>query len=123
MKKKSKFQNLITLICYSYWIINSILGVYILLSFPSLNTTHPNLYLYLFVFSGKWIIAFFASLLLLLISCIILKICCHAQDVFSHIIGVFPIMYLIVIITCYFYALYYGIIMLFEIYSPIENDD
>jgi hypothetical protein len=38
-------------------------------------------------------------------------------------IGAFPIVYIIVIFASYMYSLYYGLIMLKEIYAPVTEEE
>lgn len=118
--KKNKVVVTLTAICCSYWMINSFIGIYTLYSYPLLQTSHPNLYRYLQVFSLKWVIAFMVSLALLIVSCMILKLCCKAQEVFANSLGAFPLIYVFVIFMSYMFSLYYGIVIILEIYS--QND-
>ena len=46
-----------------------------------------------------------------------MKLCCCAKSVCHNTIGSFPIIFLLLISITYFFSLYYGIIILIEIYA------
>ena len=96
----------------------SCLGVYILVVYPQLQESHPLIFKYIALFSLKWIIAFIVTLLLLFCSVLIVRLCFQAEETFVQSIGALPIVYFFVILMSYMYSLFYGIIIMKEIYAP-----
>ena len=121
--KGQRIQTYITCACSVYWIMNSALGFYIMYSYPQLQETHPNIFKYLLIFSGKWIMACFASILMIMATSFILKLCCCANGVIQNTVGFFPIVYLVIIFFSYMYSLYYGVVIIKEIYTPETPDE
>jgi hypothetical protein len=83
-----------------------------LMTYPGLSISHPNLYMYISVFSAKWLIAFFVALAMITLVSVVLKYVYRVDHVFSQSIGAFPVVYLFVIFACYMYSLYYGVFIL-----------
>lgn len=107
-KKRRKIESIFALSCCSYWMLNSGLGLYMLLTYPGLSQSHPNLYAYISIFSAKWLIAFVAAFTLILIVSLAVKVIYKGQDIYSQSLGAFPIMYLLVIFVSYMGSLYHG---------------
>ena len=103
--------------CCFFWLLNSALGLYVLTQYPHLHDTHEEIYTYLLYFSSKWIIALFSTLALLLFIQLLMKLCCCAKSVCHNTIGSFPMIYLMIISISYLYSLYYGVIILKEMYT------
>lgn len=103
--------------CCFFWLLNSALGLYLLTQYPHIHDTHQEIYQYLLYFSSKWIIALFLTLALLLSVQLLMKLCCCAKSVCHNTIGSFPIIYLLTISVSYLFSLYYGILILREIYA------
>jgi hypothetical protein len=102
--------------------LNSVLGLFILTEYPTLNENHPDIYRYVLYFSAKWLLAFLGTFGVLLLLQTVMKLCCCAKGVCHNTIGAFPVLFLIVIILSYFYSLYYGVVILREMYLP-ENQE
>eukprot|EP00347_Sterkiella_histriomuscorum_P023316 403335118 len=109
-----------TLMC-SYWILNSTLGFYIIYEYPSLAQTYPLTWLYLIAFSSKWLLAGIAALGLLVLICIIMKFWYGSELVCQNTIGAFPVMYIMTIVVSYMASLYYGVVIMKEIYLYRQN--
>jgi len=109
-----------------YWLLNSTLGFYLVWQYPSLRDQHPDLWEYFVVFSSKWIWALLASILCLLCLMLTLKVCCNAEGVVQNSIGAWPIFYIFVVIVAYMFSLYYGVLILLQLFLgdltlPEEN--
>ena len=113
-----KVQATLALSCCSYWILNSTLGVYLISQYPDIAYTHPELYTYLCVFSAKWFLAFLGTIVFVLFLTTCFKVCYRADDVFSNTIGIFPVVYLVLIFVSYMYSFYYGVILLQDVFGP-----
>ena len=96
--------------------MNSALGIYMLTEYPHLHETHPNIYRYLLYFSAKWAIACLVAIAFLLSGQLLLKACCCVKEVCHNTIGAFPIIYLLIIFISYMISLYYGVIILLEMF-------
>lgn len=103
--------------------MNSALGIYIISEYPHLHETHPNIYRYLLYFSAKWVLCLVASFAFLLTLQLCFKLLCCAKDVCHNTIGAFPIIYLSMIILSYFASLYYGVLILREMFAPMTTEE
>lgn len=65
--KRSKLGTFLAFGCCFYWLTNSVLGLFILAEYPSLNENHPDIYRYILYFSAKWVLATLGTLGVLLI--------------------------------------------------------
>jgi hypothetical protein len=58
---------------------------------------------------------------LLLFFQLLLKLLCCARSVCHNTIGAYPVLFLLGIMVSYFFSLYYGVIILREMYSPDDE--
>ena len=100
----------------SYWLLNSTLGFYIVHEYPSLKQSHPLTYLYLILFSAKWLLAAAIVLGLMFMLCVMLKCVYREQQVIQNNIGVVPVLYIMTIVVSYLVSFYYGVVIMEEIY-------
>ena len=52
-----------------------------------------------------------------------MKLVCCAKEVCHNTVGAFPIIYLVIIATSYIVSLYYGIVILREMYIPENKEE
>ena len=74
-------------------------------------------------FSAKWLLTALGTLGVLLSLQLLLKVLCCARSVCHNTIGAFPVLYLLSIIVSYLFSLYYGGLIIREMYFPRTSEE
>mmetsp|Transcript_8193 Transcript_8193/g.7618 ORF Transcript_8193/g.7618 Transcript_8193/m.7618 type:complete len:146 (+) Transcript_8193:181-618(+) len=113
---------LLNFICCGYWFLNSVFGMYILWSYPELLEEDKDSFIYVTLFSLKWVWSLLITFLLMFLSSCTMRYCCQAQDLYSQMFGLFPLLYLFVIYASYLYSLFYGVSILINSHFSSNSD-